>query len=94
MINFLCRFRQENMAHLTTNQRAQFSTLAAARWLDLRLRLLGVVIVGSIAFIAVIQHQFQGVDPGMNFIFDFFYSTLYPKCLEYQIQSVFPVIPV
>ncbi|XP_070181093.1 ATP-binding cassette sub-family C member 10-like [Littorina saxatilis] len=58
-------FRQENMSHLTVNQRAQFSTQAAARWLDIRLRMLGVIIVGSIAFIAVIQHQFQGVDPGL-----------------------------
>ncbi|XP_076441602.1 ATP-binding cassette sub-family C member 10-like [Babylonia areolata] len=58
-------FREENMAHLTTNQRAQFSTQAAARWLDLRLRMLGVAIVGSIAFIAVIQHHFQGVDAGL-----------------------------
>ncbi|KAK7505594.1 hypothetical protein BaRGS_00003339 [Batillaria attramentaria] len=58
-------FRQENMDRLTANQRAQYSTQAAARWLDLRLRMLGVVIVGSIAFIAVIQHHFQGVDPGL-----------------------------
>ncbi|KAL8565198.1 hypothetical protein ACOMHN_003985 [Nucella lapillus] len=58
-------FREENMARLTTNQRAQFSTQAAARWLDLRLRMLGVAIVGSIAFIAVIQHHFQGVDAGL-----------------------------
>lgn len=59
-------FREENIACLTTNQRAQFSTQAAARWLDLRLRMLGVAIVGSIAFIAVIQHHFMGIDAGVH----------------------------
>lgn len=58
-------FKKENMDRLTVNQRAQYSTQAAARWLDLRLRMLGVAIVGSIAFIAVIQHHYQGVDPGL-----------------------------
>lgn len=51
---------------MTINQRAQFCTQAASRWLDLRLRMLGVAIVGAIAFIAVLQHHFQGVDPGQS----------------------------
>lgn len=68
---FICywhfsRFQEENQKYLTINQRAQFCTQAASRWLDLRLRMLGVAIVGAIAFIAVLQHHFQGVDPGQS----------------------------
>ena len=63
-----CRFKQENLCHLDLNQRAQFAGRAVASWLGFRLQIMGVVMVAGIAFIAVLEHNFHGVDPGAIYI--------------------------
>jgi ATP-binding cassette, subfamily C (CFTR/MRP), member 10 len=60
------RFSQENEAHLENSQKAQFSGMAAGQWLGLRLQFFGVVIIGSVGLIAVVQHHYgYGVNPGL-----------------------------
>ena len=50
---------------LTLNQRAQLTSNIAGLWLGLRLQLIGVVTVTSVAFIAVLEHHFGSVNPGV-----------------------------
>ncbi|XP_052106560.1 ATP-binding cassette sub-family C member 10-like isoform X1 [Mytilus californianus] len=59
------RFRKENLIRLDINQRAQFAGQAASSWLNFHLQMVGVVMVGGIAFIAVIQHNLDSVSPGL-----------------------------
>ncbi|XP_005104371.1 multidrug resistance-associated protein 7 isoform X2 [Aplysia californica] len=59
------RFCQENIVRLDMNQRAQYATQLSARWLDFRLRMLGVAMVTCISFVAVIQHQLSSVNSGL-----------------------------
>ncbi|KAL4237303.1 Multidrug resistance-associated protein 7 [Mactra antiquata] len=59
------RFQKENLDKLDTNQRAQFCAQAVASWLSFRLQMLGVAMVTGIAFIAVLEHHFQTVNPGL-----------------------------
>ncbi|KAH3746372.1 hypothetical protein DPMN_180779 [Dreissena polymorpha] len=58
------RFQLENLSHLETNQRAQFTSQAVSSWLVFRLQMLGVAMVTGIAFIAVLEHHFRTVNPG------------------------------
>eukprot|EP00058_Branchiostoma_floridae_P004581 XP_002590069.1 hypothetical protein BRAFLDRAFT_83311 [Branchiostoma floridae] len=59
------RFKHENKTRLECNQRASFSGQVASSWLGIRLQLLGVAMVTGVAFIAVLEHHFQTVDPGL-----------------------------
>ena len=59
------RFEGENGVRLTLNQRAQLTSNIAGLWLGLRLQLIGVVTVTSVAFIAVFEHHFGSVNPGV-----------------------------
>ncbi|XP_041353425.1 ATP-binding cassette sub-family C member 10-like [Gigantopelta aegis] len=59
------RFAKENLKRLDINQRAMFANKAAARWLDFRLQMLGVLMVTGVAFIAVLEHNYRGIDPGL-----------------------------
>ncbi|VDM81550.1 unnamed protein product [Strongylus vulgaris] len=59
------RFAKELRERLTVNLRAQFSSLAASQWLSIRLSLIAVGIVATIALSAVAQHQILGVDSGL-----------------------------
>ncbi|XP_077991202.1 ATP-binding cassette sub-family C member 10-like [Glandiceps talaboti] len=59
------RFQSDNNDKLNTSQRAQFSTLAASQWLAIRLQMIGVAIVTGVAFIAVLEHHLQSVNPGL-----------------------------
>lgn len=59
------RFKRENELHVEANQKAQFASIAAAQWLGLRLQFIGVALLGGVAVIAVIQHQFDIADPGL-----------------------------
>ncbi|XP_075994564.1 ATP-binding cassette sub-family C member 10 isoform X2 [Genypterus blacodes] len=59
------RFEEENARRLELNQRCLFLSNAAMQWLDIRLQLIGVAVVTGIAVIAVIQHQYNAVDPGL-----------------------------
>ena len=38
---------------------------AVAQWLGIRLQMMGVVTVGGVAFIAMLEHHFNTVDPSM-----------------------------
>ncbi|KAM9792208.1 ATP-binding cassette sub-family C member 10 [Neosynchiropus ocellatus] len=59
------RFEDENARRLEQNQRCLFLSAAAMQWLDIRLQLIGVAMVTGLAAIAVVQHQFSSVDPGL-----------------------------
>lgn len=58
------RFKLENLANLDANQRAQYSSIAAAQWLDMRLQLIGCAVVTGIACIAMLEHHFDSINPG------------------------------
>jgi len=59
------RFCEENVIRLSINQRAQYAGIAASQWLGIRLQMLGVAMVTGVAFIAVLEHRFKTVDPGL-----------------------------
>uniref|UniRef100_A0A7N8YRJ2 ATP-binding cassette, sub-family C (CFTR/MRP), member 10 n=1 Tax=Mastacembelus armatus TaxID=205130 RepID=A0A7N8YRJ2_9TELE len=59
------RFEEESAKRLEQNQRCQFLSNAAMQWLDIRLQLIGVAVVTGLGVIAVVQHQFNSVDPGL-----------------------------
>ncbi|XP_032851218.2 ATP-binding cassette sub-family C member 10 isoform X1 [Tyto alba] len=59
------RFELENQLHLEQNQRCLFASNTAMQWLDIRLQMIGVVVVTAIAGIAIIQHQKQLGNPGL-----------------------------
>ncbi|KAK2817485.1 hypothetical protein Q5P01_025676 [Channa striata] len=59
------RFEEESAKRLEQNQRCLFLSNAAMQWLDIRLQMIGVAVVTGLGVIAVIQHQFHSVDPGL-----------------------------
>ncbi|XP_041696295.2 ATP-binding cassette sub-family C member 10-like [Coregonus clupeaformis] len=59
------RFEEENERRLEQNQRCLFLSNAAMQWLDIRLQMIGVVVVTGISVIAVVQHQFKSIDPSL-----------------------------
>ncbi|XP_064395751.1 ATP-binding cassette sub-family C member 10-like [Halichondria panicea] len=59
------RFAEENTTRLDLNQRANYSSFAVAQWLGIRLQMLGVAMVTGVALIAVLEHHFNSVDPGL-----------------------------
>ncbi|CAH1791548.1 unnamed protein product [Owenia fusiformis] len=59
------RFMKDNAVKLTDNQRAQYAGVAVNQWLNIRLQMLGVAMVTGVAFIAVLEHHFQTVNPGL-----------------------------
>ncbi|NWH86570.1 MRP7 protein, partial [Aegithalos caudatus] len=59
------RFELENQLRLEQNQRCLFASNTVMEWLDIRLQMIGVVVVTAIAGIAIIQHQKQLGNPGL-----------------------------
>ncbi|XP_077017993.1 ATP-binding cassette sub-family C member 10 isoform X2 [Tamandua tetradactyla] len=59
------RFEEENQRLLELNQRCQFAARATMQWLDIRLQLMGAMVVSAIAGIALVQHQLGLVNPGL-----------------------------
>jgi ATP-binding cassette subfamily C (CFTR/MRP) protein 10 len=49
---------------LELNQRAQYGSIAAAQWLEMRLQLIGCAVISGIAGIAIVEHHFAAIDPG------------------------------
>ena len=47
-----------------TNQSISLSALVASQWLGLCLQFIGVTMVTTVAFIAVLEHHFSTVQPG------------------------------
>ena len=66
MLESCCRFEAENIRRVERFQRANFSSAAAAQWLNIRLQALGVLMVTAIALIAVLEHRYRTVDPGIQ----------------------------
>lgn len=58
-------FSGENLNRLHINICASYNGLAASQWLGVRLQLLSVGVVSSVALFAVIQHHIHSVDPGL-----------------------------
>ena len=60
------RFKRENEFWLEANQRAQYSGVAAAQWLDIRLQLIGCGVVAGVALLSIFEHHLSedGADPG------------------------------
>ncbi|XP_073527733.1 ATP-binding cassette sub-family C member 10 [Phyllobates terribilis] len=59
------RFAEECESRMELNQRCLFSSNSAVQWLDIRLQMIGVMVVTAIAVIALIQHQRNSGDPGL-----------------------------
>ncbi|XP_063774836.1 ATP-binding cassette sub-family C member 10 [Pseudophryne corroboree] len=59
------RFEAECESRLELNQRCMFASNTAVQWLDIRLQMIGVVVVTAIAIIAIVQHQRRAGDPGL-----------------------------
>uniref|UniRef100_A0AAQ4QG79 ATP-binding cassette, sub-family C (CFTR/MRP), member 10 n=1 Tax=Gasterosteus aculeatus aculeatus TaxID=481459 RepID=A0AAQ4QG79_GASAC len=59
------RFEDELARRLEQNQRCLFLGNAAAQWLGIRLQLIGVAVVTGLGVLAVVQHQYNAVDPGL-----------------------------
>ena len=54
-----------NKERLEENQKAQLSGSIASTWLSIRLQMIGVVMVTGVAFVAVLEHHFRTVNPGL-----------------------------
>ncbi|XP_069092380.1 ATP-binding cassette sub-family C member 10-like isoform X2 [Pleurodeles waltl] len=59
------RFEQENEERLERNQRCKFVSNTAMQWLDIRLQMMGVIVITAIAVIGIIQHQMESGSPGL-----------------------------
>ncbi|XP_078254928.1 ATP-binding cassette sub-family C member 10 [Rhinoraja longicauda] len=59
------RFEKENNHRLELNQRCLYAANTAMQWLDIRLQMVGVTVVTSIALIAVIEHSLSRGNPGL-----------------------------
>ncbi|XP_068583608.1 LOW QUALITY PROTEIN: ATP-binding cassette sub-family C member 10 [Cebidichthys violaceus] len=59
------RFEEELARRLEQNQRCLFLSNAATQWLSIRLQLIGVAVVTGLGVLAVVQHQYDSVDPGL-----------------------------
>ncbi|XP_067884304.1 ATP-binding cassette sub-family C member 10 isoform X2 [Heterodontus francisci] len=59
------RFEEENSRRLEVNQRCVYAGNTAVQWLDIRLQMIGVTVVTSIAVIAVIEHSLKRGNPGL-----------------------------
>ena len=59
------RFEQDCLDKVEANQKAQFASVAAAQWLELRLQLIGASMVVGTALTAVVQHDSATMDPGL-----------------------------
>ena len=49
---------------LEANQKAQYSSIVAAKWLGMRLQLIGCAVTTGIAVISIVEHHFDSIDPG------------------------------
>ena len=59
------RFMRENMERLECSLKTNYSGQAASQWLELRLQMIGCVVVTGVAVIAVIEHHIAGANPGL-----------------------------
>jgi len=59
------RFLRENEEALESSMKASYAGQSASQWLELRLQLIGCSVVTGVGIIAVMQHQFSVVSPGM-----------------------------
>ncbi|KAK2707578.1 ATP-binding cassette sub-family C member 10-like isoform X2 [Artemia franciscana] len=59
------RFIQGNEIKIDGNLRCVFASYATSSWLAMRVQLLGVGLTSAICLVAVLQHHFHTVDPGI-----------------------------
>ncbi|XP_078503541.1 ATP-binding cassette sub-family C member 10-like [Lissotriton helveticus] len=59
------RFEKENEEHLERNQRCRFASDTAMQWLDIRLQMIGVIVITAVAVIGIIQHEMESGSPGL-----------------------------
>ncbi|XP_034739863.1 multidrug resistance-associated protein 7 [Etheostoma cragini] len=59
------RFEEEIARRLEQNQRCLFLSNATMQWLSIRLQMIGVAVVTGLGVIAVVQHRYSSVDPGL-----------------------------
>ncbi|KAL5483667.1 hypothetical protein EMCRGX_G020072 [Ephydatia muelleri] len=58
-------FSETLAGRLEINQRANYSSYVVSQWLGIRLQMLGVIMVTCVSFIAVLEHHFGSINPGM-----------------------------
>lgn len=59
------RFIQRADSLLEVSQRAQFDQQVAAQWLNLRLQLIGLTMLGGVSALALLQHHFDAIQAGL-----------------------------
>ncbi|CAL4191673.1 unnamed protein product, partial [Meganyctiphanes norvegica] len=59
------RFSVRGDSLLEVSQRAQFDIQAASQWLNIRLQLIGIAMLSGVSLLALIQHHFLTIEPGM-----------------------------
>ncbi|KAJ1148481.1 hypothetical protein NDU88_001316 [Pleurodeles waltl] len=59
------RFEQENEEHLERNQQCKFASNTVMQWLNIRLQMMGVIVITAIAVIGIIQRQMESGTPGL-----------------------------
>lgn len=57
----ICMYSIDKHAYISIHSEGY----AVAQWLGLYLQLLGVAMVAGVSFLAVLEHHFSTVDPGM-----------------------------
>ncbi|XP_059501095.1 ATP-binding cassette sub-family C member 10 isoform X3 [Stegostoma tigrinum] len=72
----VARFEEENARRLELNQRCLYTGNTAVQWLDIRLQMIGVAVVTSIAIIAVIEHGLKRGNPGSSFLATAWYDSV------------------
>ncbi|XP_050731824.1 ATP-binding cassette sub-family C member 10-like [Eriocheir sinensis] len=50
---------------LEVSQRAQFDIQVAAQWLNMRLQLIGLTMLAGVSALALLQHHFDAIEPGL-----------------------------
>lgn len=59
------RFERDNENFLEANQKTNFASISAGQWLSLRLQMIGVILLTGVSIMAVVQHQYDIVNPGL-----------------------------
>ncbi|KAL4612819.1 Multidrug resistance-associated protein 7-like [Arapaima gigas] len=62
---FSSRFEEENESRVERNQRCLFASNAAMQWLDIRLQMIGVLVVTGLSALAIAQHHTKSINTGL-----------------------------
>lgn len=64
MFNSWFRFIRDNQEKVDTLQKCNITSLAASMWLNIRLQLIGICVIASVCFIAILQRHFDVAHSG------------------------------